>query len=359
MKTKNLLFVTTLIFSNTVLSTEVKNFGRGYVDFVETTNYSFEMVVTNQSKSSIRLESDKVTKQTTLKFSPTYDEPDAPYDKFEYERAVPAYEDDTVSLKLDLGGFEQFNVSRWFKKTNVELKETFSPATNVIDAIENRAKASKITDQELIDDTIKDHLYLASEYTHLNPRSNRHVESKVFDKVITTNVTNNDVNLSQDVRINFQNFKVFAGEMSRDRTNAKYLDEFFLDKPYIFVEELIQAASKQKDITYTYFLYNLTSVLPLEMFRELDHYNSGYKVSLAENKDGSIGLNCVKKLKERFTCQITYTLTTKVTFPNSKELSEHSFPKFVIDTLSRSGMTNEKFQEESDSIDIDSIRLSY
>jgi hypothetical protein len=351
MKTHSLLLLSAFVLSNTAFSAEVQEFKRGYVDFVEITNYTFEMKVTGQSKYSLNLASDKVMKQTTIKFSPTYDELDTPYKNFKFEKALPAQLDDTVSLSIDLDDLTENRSSLWFNETNVKLKETYSPTSTVVGTINNLAKAHNINDKAAVERTIKEHLYLASKYTEQNPYSKRRVKSGKYDQINETSTTDNN-DLSQDVNVQFQNATVYVDDMEKDETRTQYIDSFSLYNSNSFVTEFIKGSEKQKNIAYTYFLYNLTGVLPVAVKRNLYQLSSDYTVYNVKNNDGSKGLVCVKKSEKRYTCQLTYKLTSMVALPSSEEVSQNHYPLFVTNSLTRDGMTNEKFRAESRAIEL-------
>jgi hypothetical protein len=78
--------------------------------------------------------------------------------------------------------------------------------------------------------------------------------------------------------------------------------------------------------------------------------------SLKNPTTGDSDLTCVRKSKEKFTCYYSRLNYAVLKMPNSEEIKEFSFPKFLVDHLQKKKVTNEDLNKGANKIDLKSLR---
>ncbi|MGQ8365213.1 hypothetical protein [Glaciecola sp. 1036] len=352
------LVLLSLFFANLAFA-ETSSYGNADIHLSITTEYSFEMSVVNQTRSGIRLSSDKVFKSSKIEFKPDRSlAPDSPYQNFVYSDEPGKWEDKTVKLSIVLDDFYAYDDSYWFKQSKLSFQEKFAPHNTISNAVNHVLNNHNVTNKEERDVFVKQHIYLSSSYALDDPYS-------AFEEVDKINGENYNVRnlvdtnaFTQDVNIVFKNGTFFANQMGKKTLDSKYVESFYMGPSYSFLEQVYKSLIKNNHISYTYLFYSLTNILPIEIPR----FSGGVdgtkeKFELVTNQGtNQRGLYCAKKSSAKFECKITVQFNSTFRFPDSVQVSKYPFPKFVIEYLSTKGFTDEKLQQGVAAIDLDALK---
>ncbi|WP_440056272.1 hypothetical protein ACSLBF_19375 (plasmid) [Pseudoalteromonas sp. T1lg65] len=334
------LLVLPLIISAAAVAQNSNNYAAAKLHYSYETSYVFKMRSEHNNTGELNLISSMAYKSHRISVKPD-DAVDisSPYMQTKYSYDSGEMIDPTTYFEIKLSSPYKTGRQHRFKSADFNLVEHFSPRSVVSAAVKSLLeKQGEDFNQPHYRRAILRHEFLAGSYalqqtyTPLEQELRAQYENEVEYRDIRERLQ-----FSLALNFNTENSaRVEFGQQAAEAKNVSGLQ--FSSASNKLVDYLTNTLRSHDKVVVAYEVFSMTGQYPL-------YVSSWGESGVAKQPEVITPLQCHKNNGDKlFLCELTYRQHFLIDMPSAQQRSEYSMPKFLLDNMTRLGVTEKTFK---------------
>ena len=337
------------------VNASAQTFSAADIKFYRTTKYHFEMEVRKASADVLMLQSTSVVKKEETQLL-TYDDvpADNPYYKLIYNAEPIEWKDDSVSLSLELNSPNVDDELVEFAKNKLKFSESFSVFGGAKVALDRVMDAQGINDVATREKVLRRYLFVLKHYMFAESKTIEVIGDPFAKRSYRATSISDMEKLNTLPQLEFTNHSFYSNKKAGG-VKANDVKHIYFSKSGEFARQFQEQLSRYEQIMIANYFLSVLRIWPTNVtLQPVDSERDNIPLSILDKnfRPDEYQLQCIHRSRKRYECEVTLRLVALVTMPKSEELPKYVMPKFVLDYLYNTGMSDSSIDIGEKTIDL-------